>query len=150
MNELVAETLRAGDAPAAESEAAEPMRQIEPFVISPSEDVAVLAQRFTHRLPRVIRLALDGLGTPDAQSADLMSYLLFDTAFTRTLVDLGYHDAGERIDELEALIRNAPETPAAPERAAPRRARAAGFPRARPTARDGRAIRRIGGVDGDA
>jgi NTE family protein len=104
------------------------MRQIKPIVISPSEDVAVLAQRFEHRMPRVIRLALDGLGTPDAQSADLMSYLLFDSAFTRTLVDLGYHDAGERIDELETLIRDAP---AAPPRVAPARVKKAGSAAAR-------------------
>jgi hypothetical protein len=48
---------------------------------------------------------LDGLGTPDAQSADLMSYLLFDAAYTRTLVEIGQRDAGERIDEIEAFLR---------------------------------------------
>ena len=36
---------------------------------------------------------MDGLGTPDAQSADLMSYLLFDSSYTRALIDIGYHDA---------------------------------------------------------
>lgn len=108
MNELVAESLRAGDAPPGERETAEPMRRVEPLVISPSEDVALVAQRFAHRMPRVIRLLLDGLGTPDAQSADLMSYLLFDAAFTRTLVELGHRDADARIDELEALVRQAP------------------------------------------
>jgi hypothetical protein len=39
----------------------------------------------------------DGLGTPDAQSADLMSYLLFDSRYTRALVDIGHHDADARI-----------------------------------------------------
>jgi hypothetical protein len=33
-------------------------------------------------MPRLVRYALEGLGTPDAQSADLMSYLLFDSAYT--------------------------------------------------------------------
>jgi NTE family protein len=108
MNELVASSLRAGETPPGEPGAAEPMRQVKPLVISPSQDVALEAQRFEHRMPRVIRLALDGLGTPDAQSADLMSYLLFDSAFTSTLVDLGYCDADEHIDELEALVREAP------------------------------------------
>ena len=49
---------------------------------SPSEDLALVAQRFAHRMPRLVRYVLDGLGTPDAQSADLMSYLLFDGAYT--------------------------------------------------------------------
>ena len=53
-------------------------------------------------------ILLDGLGTPDAQSADLMSYLLFDAAYTRTLVDLGRRDAEQRIGELEAFVAAAP------------------------------------------
>jgi hypothetical protein len=40
-----------------------------------------------------------GLGTPDAQSADPMSYLLFDASYTRALIDIGYRDAGDRIDD---------------------------------------------------
>jgi NTE family protein len=84
--------------------AREPMRRITPLAISPSEDLALVAQRFAHRMPRMLRFVLDGLGTPDAQSADLMSYLLFDSAYTSTLVDIGYRDADKRISELEALI----------------------------------------------
>jgi NTE family protein len=99
MNELVA--AHAGNG------AAEPMRRVTPLVISPSEDLALVAQRFEHRLPRLLRFVLDGLGTPDAQSADLLSYLLFDSAYTSTLVDIGYRDADARIGEIEALILGA-------------------------------------------
>ena len=98
MNELVA-----AQAPQPAT-AAEPMRRVHPLVVSPSEDIALLAQRYAHRMPRLLRFVLDGLGTPDAQSADLASYLLFDSAFTRALVDLGYRDAAARADEIEALI----------------------------------------------
>lgn len=48
---------------------------------------------------------MDGLGQPDEQSADLISFLLFDSAFTRELIDLGYRDAGQRIDEIEQFLR---------------------------------------------
>lgn len=82
----------------------EPMRVVEPLVVSPSEDIAILAKTLAHRMPRSIRYLLDGLGTPDAQSADLMSYLLFDSAFTRELVQLGYRDAQQRIDEIEHFL----------------------------------------------
>jgi len=84
--------------------AAEPMRQVTPFAVSPSEDLALVAQRFAHRMPRLLRYAIDGLGTPDAQSADLLSYLLFDSSYTRTLVDIGYRDASERIGEIEGFL----------------------------------------------
>jgi len=83
------------------------MRLVTPLVVSPSEDLAMVAQRFAHRMPRLVRYLMDGLGTPDAQSADLMSYLLFDAAYTRALVDIGQRDASERIDEIEAFLRAA-------------------------------------------
>jgi NTE family protein len=65
----------------------------------------MVAQRFAHRMPRLVRYVLEGLGTPDAQSADLMSYLLFDQAYTRALIDIGYRDANARIDEIEEFLR---------------------------------------------
>ena len=94
----------------------EPMRVVTPLVVSPSEDLALIAQHFAHRMPRLVRYVIEGLGTPDAQSADLMSYLLFDASYTRTLVEIGYRDASARIDELEAFLRagRAPERRAAP------------------------------------
>jgi NTE family protein len=96
MNELVAAHASQG--------VQEPMRRITPLAISPSEDLALVAQRFAYRMPRLLRFVLDGLGTPDAQSADLMSYLLFDSAYTSTLVDIGYRDADKQISEIEALL----------------------------------------------
>lgn len=98
MNELIAAHARTGDV-------REPMRVVTPLVVSPSEDLAMVAQRFAHRMPRLVRYVLDGLGTPDAQSADLMSYLLFDQAYTRALIDIGYRDANARIDEIEEFLR---------------------------------------------
>ncbi len=100
MNEIAAGARGAG--------ASEPIRSVKSLAISPSEDLALVAQRFAHRMPRVVRYLLEGLGTPDAQSADLMSYLLFDAAYTRTLVEIGYADAEQRSAEIEALIREAP------------------------------------------
>lgn len=115
MNELVAAHTHVDEAP-------EPMRAVTPLVVSPSEDLAMVAQRFAHRMPRLVRYVLDGLGTPDAQSADLMSYLLFDGAYTRTLIDIGYRDANARIDEIEDFLRSEKPTKArsAPQPRAPR------------------------------
>ena len=86
MNELVATA-------AADATVSQPMRQVAPVVVSPSEDLALVAQRFAHRMPRLVRYVMEGLGTPDAQSADLMSYLLFDRQFMADLVELGRSDA---------------------------------------------------------
>jgi NTE family protein len=124
MNELVAAHASASPAAPPGAAPAEPMRVVTPLVVSPSEDLAMVAQRFAHRMPRIVRWVLEGLGTPDAQSADLMSYLLFDAAYTRTLVDIGWRDADARADEIEAFLRARPATagprPTPRRRAAPR------------------------------
>jgi NTE family protein len=96
--------------------ASEPIRRVTPLALAPSEDLALVAKRFAHRMPRVVRFLLEGLGTPDAQSADLMSYLLFDAAYTRALVEIGYADAGRLCSEIEALIHEAPPPRPAPQR----------------------------------
>ncbi|WP_245586254.1 patatin-like phospholipase family protein [Solimonas soli] len=89
---------------AMQSGVSEPMRIVEPLILSPSADLAIIAKTLAHRLPRAIRYVMDGLGTPDAQSADLTSYLLFDKAFTSELIQLGYRDAAQRIDEIEHFL----------------------------------------------
>jgi NTE family protein len=33
-----------------------------------------------------------------------MSYLLFTSKYTRDLIEIGYHDADERIDEIEDFL----------------------------------------------
>jgi len=91
----------------------EPMRVVTPLVVNPSEDLAVVAARLAHRMPRLVRYLMDGLGTPDAQSADLMSYLLFDSAYTRELIDIGYEDASRRIAEIEHFLCTEPPAVAA-------------------------------------
>ena len=104
MNELL-EAYDDGLTPPIGSGMQEPMRRVQPFVVSPSQDLAIVAKSLSHRMPRVVRYVLEGLGTPDAESADLMSYLLFDAAYTRALIDIGYQDASARIDEIEAFVR---------------------------------------------
>jgi NTE family protein len=114
MNGLVARN--ASPALAAHEEG---IRHVEPLVLGPSEDLALIAKRFEHRMPRVLRYVLAGLGTPDAQSADLSSYLLFDAAYTETLVDLGRRDAEARIDEIEAFLHAAGALAPKPAQRAP-------------------------------
>ena len=93
------------------------MRRVAPLAIHPSADLALVAAAFAHRMPRALRYVMDGLGMPNAQSADLTSYLLFDAAFTRALIDIGYQDAKARIDEIESFLLT--DWPREPEEVAP-------------------------------
>lgn len=105
MNELVAGFQSATPGKVSvPSRISEPMRIVEPLVVSPSEDLALIAKSLEHRMPRAVRYLMDALGTPDAQSADLTSYLLFDKLFTKALIDIGYRDAAARADEIEEFL----------------------------------------------
>ncbi|HZR84120.1 MAG TPA: patatin-like phospholipase family protein [Candidatus Binatia bacterium] len=82
----------------------EPMRIVLPFAINPSQDLAEVAHGFSSRMPRMVRFAMEGLGSSKAESADLLSYLLFDSQYTRALIDIGYRDASEHADRIEAFL----------------------------------------------
>jgi NTE family protein len=79
------------------------IQQMKVLAISPSEDLGKIAEDFAHRLPNAVRYLMAGLGSMSSAS-DLMSYLLFDSTYTKTLVDIGYNDADARIAEIESLF----------------------------------------------
>lgn len=55
--------------------------------------------------PLIRRLAKHGIDENGYRESDLLSYLLFDGHYTGQLLDLGYHDARERHDELVEFFR---------------------------------------------
>lgn len=69
------------------------MKPIEILVIMPSRDIAEIARRHVQNLPRSLRALLRTMGAMNAGGGELMSYLMFQSSFTRELIDLGYHDA---------------------------------------------------------
>lgn len=68
-----------------------PLRVIETFMLSPSQDLRDIATRCAYEMPRAIRLLMRSLGSWSSDSR-LVSYLLFETAYIGALIDLGYTD----------------------------------------------------------
>lgn len=80
------------------------MRPIDTMIIVPSEDIREIAADARKAVPLPLRLIMKGLGGPDRGERRLLSYLLFESEFTRALVDLGYHDAMQVRDQLQAFV----------------------------------------------
>ena len=80
------------------------MRPLDTMVIVPSEDLRVHAERHRHELPFAIRALLRGVSGKRPSESRLLSYLLFEKAFTRDLIALGYRDAMAVKDQLLAFV----------------------------------------------
>jgi len=84
------------------------LRPVQTLVIVPKEDVRDVAAHYAHELPRPVRLLLRGLGANRRSGLQLVSYLLFESGFTRALIDMGYRDALEMEDALRAFLFDQP------------------------------------------
>jgi NTE family protein len=76
------------------------MRPIDTMLIVPSEDLRAIAEKHRAELPFAIRALLRGVGGRHPGESKLLSFLLFERAYTRELMALGYRDAMKVRDEL--------------------------------------------------
>ena len=88
-------------------ESLRPMRPIDTMLIVPSEDLRFIAHRHRKELPLAIRGLLRGIGGNKPEENRLLSFLLFEKAYTRELIQLGYNDAMKVKDELRDFVTGA-------------------------------------------
>ncbi len=79
-------------------------RPIDTMLVVPSEDLREIAHRHRSELPFAIRALLRGVGGNNPGENRLLSFLLFEKAYTRELINLGYRDAMNVKDQLVDFV----------------------------------------------
>lgn len=85
------------------------IRHVDALIILPSQPIAGIAERHAAELPWTIRLLLRLIGTMHQRGGTLLSYLMSERNFCRTLIDLGYQDALNRRAEIIAFLGLKPQ-----------------------------------------
>jgi len=83
------------------------VRPIDTMLVVPSEDLREIATRHRQELPFAIRALLRGVSGKNSGESKLLSFLLFEKAYTRDLIALGYRDAMKVKDELRDFVMGA-------------------------------------------
>ena len=91
-----------------EQQTALQLRPIRVLALTPSRNLDEIASRHVGALPRTMRALLGALGVAaqpgHTRGAGLLSYLLFEQAYTRELIELGWQDTLSRADEVRAFF----------------------------------------------
>lgn len=96
INELLVH-LRPGPAPLG-------MRHIETLLVQPERDPSAAAIAHRMAMPGSLRALLRILGARGARGGKLLSYLMFESPYTRQLIEAGQRDADRRRAEIGAFL----------------------------------------------
>ncbi len=77
-----------------------PLRNIPVLALRPSQDLGQLAQGCLKEFPTFLRFLLRGIGAKEDKGWDLLSYLAFESVYTRQLLDLGYRDTLRKKEDI--------------------------------------------------
>jgi len=86
----------------------EGLRSIDTMIIMPTQDIREIALRHLHEMPRPVRILLRSLGALNYGGRQLVSYLLFESGYTRELIRLGYSDAMARREQIVDFMQGVP------------------------------------------
>lgn len=90
--------------PAKRTGAQKRMRPIDTMIIVPSKDLREIAYKHRREMPLPVRALLRGIGGRNQSESRLLSFLLFEQAYTQELIELGYNDAMSEKDQLLEFV----------------------------------------------
>lgn len=81
------------------------VKPIDTLVVSPSQNLASLSGKHTGSLPPAVRFFLRRIGITRNTGSAVLSYLLFESSYTRELIALGYSDAMRQEEDIRRFFR---------------------------------------------
>ena len=81
------------------------LKHINYLVISPSVDFNEFDKNCYEDMPFSLRMLFKGIGIKKDSNSDLLSFLLFESSFSRSLIDLGFNDAMKRKEEIKDFLK---------------------------------------------
>ena len=80
------------------------MKHLDYCVISPSKDIKKIAKEHYKDVPYSVKLLMKGLGLKNREESELLSFLLFESSFTSSLIQLGFEDGMTKQSEIKAML----------------------------------------------
>jgi NTE family protein len=80
------------------------LRPVSLLMLRPSRDLGSLAAGSGAKLPFALRWLVGGVGGQRASAVDFLSYLMFDPAYTGSLIELGYADGRAEWPRVERFL----------------------------------------------
>ena len=80
------------------------MRRIDALVLRPQGDLSALAASHAGAMPRSVRALMRTMGAPADAGGQLSSFLLFESAYTQPLIEMGFAEAQARREEISAFL----------------------------------------------
>ena len=80
------------------------LRHVDTLVIAPSRRMDDIALEYAHAMPWPVRSLMRGIGALRPGGGNVLSYLLFERAYCRALMRMGWQDALAHKDEILAFI----------------------------------------------
>jgi len=80
------------------------LRRVESLLVLPRADLSAAAASHASEMPRTVRALLRTMGASTPEGGQLVSYLLFESGYTRLLIQMGMDDANARREEIAAFL----------------------------------------------
>jgi NTE family protein len=80
------------------------LKQVDIFMLSPSQSLESIAYQYAHEFPPVLRFLMKGAGGTKKRGMTLATYLLFEPGYCRALITLGYKDALAQKDAIRQFL----------------------------------------------